>query len=340
MTRAGASASVSEREPCDPFEAMVGRSVAMDKLKELLRRVARTEATVLLEGESGVGKEEAARALHLASPRASHPMVVLDGNALPPTLIESELFGHERGSFTGAVSRVAGAFERAHGSTLFIDEIGELPLDLQPKLLRALESRVVRRIGSSGSTQVDIRVVAATNRDMAAEVRAGRFRKDLYYRLCMVKITVPPLRERLDDVPLIAERILAEQGGCPQEYLTPSAVHALTTHDWPGNVRELRNCVVRALMLGEPICVDRAQGEQEPVASGAHRFGDVDVNAPLAEARRQVVEEFERHYLGAQLEACAYNVSEVARRSRMDRMSIHRMMNRLGISLRRTRGSE
>ncbi|HLL24653.1 MAG TPA: sigma 54-interacting transcriptional regulator, partial [Kofleriaceae bacterium] len=202
-----------ELSDTDRFGSMIGRSVKMRELFARLEKLARSDATVLVTGETGVGKELVAEALHDHSPRAKGPFVVLDCGSIPPNLIESELFGHERGAFTGATSSYAGAFERAHGGTVFLDEIGELPLPMQPKLLRVLERKEVRRVGGSKTLEVDLRVVAATNRDLGVEVNRGRFREDLYYRLAVARVHVPPLRERKDDLPLLIEHILATTPG-------------------------------------------------------------------------------------------------------------------------------
>src|SRR5207245_7410418 len=198
------------------------------------------DLTVTLIGETGTGKDVVARAMHRESPRAKQAFVVFDCGAVAPNLIESELFGHEKGAFTGAVAERAGAFERAHGGTLFLDEVGELLLELQPKLLRALEHRAVRRVGGSEEIAVDVRIVAATNRNLEADVKAGKFREDLYFRLSVVTLQIPPLRERREDLPLLSRAILAQLGKADL-LVAPETMHVLESYDWPGNVRELRN---------------------------------------------------------------------------------------------------
>jgi DNA-binding NtrC family response regulator len=217
----------------------------------LVERLARTDVAVTFLGETGVGKEVLARALHTLSPRAKGPFVVFDCGAVAANLIESELLGHERGSFTGAVSAHAGAFERANGGTLLLDEIGELPLHLQPRLLRALESRKVRRVGGRHDRPLDVRVIAATNRDIRAEVAAGRFREDLFFRLAVAVVPIPSLRERREDLPELARSLLADLGR-PDLRMSEAASHMLNTHSWPGNVRELKSVLACALAFVEP----------------------------------------------------------------------------------------
>jgi DNA-binding NtrC family response regulator len=235
----------------DRFGSMMGRSVKMRELFARLEKLAKTDTTVLITGETGAGKELVAEALHDNSPRGQKdaPFVVLDCGSIPPNLIESELFGHERGAFTGATNNYAGAFERAHGGTVFLDEIGELPLAMQPKLLRVLERKEVRRVGGAKTIEVDVRIVAATNRDLGVEVNRGRFREDLYYRLAVARVHVPPLRERKDDLPLLIEHILATTPGGETASIAQETIDLMMKHDWPGNVRELRNVIERALIL-------------------------------------------------------------------------------------------
>jgi len=231
------------------FGGAVSVSPAMKAVFAMLVKLAPTDVSILVTGETGVGKDVLARAVHGASPRKSGPIVVFDSGAVSPSLIESELFGHERGAFTGAHEQRQGAFERADGGTLFLDEIGELPLDLQPRLLRALEQRQVRRIGGSEETTVDVRVIAATNRDLSAEVAAGRFRQDLYFRLSAAVVNVPPLRDRGDDLPVLIDNLIAEAGRDVK--VSPPAVAALRAYEWPGNIRELKNVLHTALAMVE-----------------------------------------------------------------------------------------
>jgi DNA-binding NtrC family response regulator len=313
----------------DDFFGIIGQSAAIRAMTARLERLAGSDATVLITGETGSGKELVAEALHRSGRRAQGPLVIVDCGSLPPTLIESELFGHERGSFTGATAQFKGAFERADGGTLFLDEIGELELDLQPKLLRAIESRTVRRVGGSRPIAIDVRLVAATNRDLAMEVQRGRFREDLYYRLAVVSLTVPPLRERLDDIPLLAVHLLREMGLDPASCLTVDSLAALQAHDWPGNVRELRNSLERAATLMEPVGPWAFAAGGAEADAGAR--GSIDLTEPLRVGKQRAIEAYERAYVTAMLEACDGNVSECARRAGMDRMSIHRILQRLGL---------
>jgi DNA-binding NtrC family response regulator len=241
----------------DDFEGLLGRSVAMRELFALLDRVAPTDAPVLIQGETGTGKERVARALHARSRRAGRPFAVFDCAAVPPTLIEAELFGHEKGAFTGATERRAGVFERADGGTVFLDELGEMTLELQPKLLRVLESNEIFRVGASKPTPIDARIVAATNRDLSARIDEGQFREDLYYRLAVVTVAIPPLRERRDDIPLLAshfarEHVFAGEKGSAPAPGWEAIFDFMTGYDWPGNVRELRNVVERAVIMSDP----------------------------------------------------------------------------------------
>jgi len=253
-------------------KASVGQSAAIQKVLETIAVVAPTRATVLVSGESGVGKELVALAVHQASPRSAGPYVALNCAALPDGLVESALFGHEKGAFTGATARTAGAFERASGGTLLLDEITEMKLELQAKLLRALQEQTFERVGGHASVKVDTRVVATTNRDVEAEVRAGRFRADLFYRLNVVAIRVPPLRERMEDVavmaPVLARRA-AERHGLPPPPITPEFVASLREREWPGNVRELANAIERAVILsnGQPLRLFEADRTPSPSAA-------------------------------------------------------------------------
>jgi transcriptional regulator with GAF, ATPase, and Fis domain len=314
------------------FGAMLGASAPMRRVYALLERAAPTTVPVLLLGESGTGKELAARALHAASPRASRPLEVVDCGGLPPTLIESELFGHERGAFTGAVGEREGAFERADGGTLFLDELGELPLELQPKLLRALGEGEVRRVGGRKAKKVDVRVVAATNRDLRREVNAGRFRADLYYRLAVITVSLPPLRERLDDlgviVPPMVEKIRRERRVPSQVAVDPALLQTLRSHDWPGNVRELRNYLEQYVVLQVAMPFERA--DVSAAATADELTAGLDA-LPLRAAKAELVERFERRYLARMLAESNGNVAEAARRAGVDRGTVFRAMRRNGM---------
>ncbi len=302
---------------------MVGGSVAMRALFAQLERVGPTEVTVLLQGETGTGKEEAAATLHQLGPRAEGPFVVVDCGAIPPNLLESHLFGHVRGAFTGAETGRAGAFEAADGGTVFLDEIGELPLDMQPKLLRVLEQREIRRVGETETRAVSVRVLAATHRDLRHEVGAGRFREDLYYRLAVIRLVLPPLRERPDDIPLLVSRFVDEMSLDRETELrlrSPAFLAELRRAAWPGNVRQLRNHLQRAAIFEEvPPLRPKAQASLHDL---------VEVDLPYAEARRRLVSHFERAYAERIIERHGGNVSAAARAAGIGRSYLHRLRGR------------
>jgi len=326
----------------DRFGDVLGRSPAMRELFGLLERVAQKDLTILLEGESGTGKERLAEAIHLTSPRAHKRFVVFDCAAVPASLMESELLGHERGAFTGADSKRIGRFEEAHGGTLFIDEIGELPLELQPKLLRVLEKREIRRVGGSQVIPVDVRIVAATNRDLVREVNRNTFREDLYYRLAVVRVRVPPLREREGDVPLLVEHFVRESLD-GDEAATKEAVASITdenwkrlmSHPWPGNVRELRNFIERTMAITGGVDVDSAPSSARPQNVAPTTVGPatlagaaIDLARPFIEAREELLAHFEKGYLEAQLSRHGGNISRAARAAGLDRMHFKRLLAR------------
>ncbi|MEZ4452987.1 MAG: sigma 54-interacting transcriptional regulator [Nannocystaceae bacterium] len=314
----------------DRFGPLLGRSPAMRRLFEVLTKIAPSDATVLLTGESGTGKEVAARAIHEASPRRDRPFVVVDCAGLPPSLIESELYGHVRGAFTGAARARDGAFASADGGTLLLDELGELPLELQTRLLGALERRQVQPIGADRPRAVDVRVIAATHRDLRKEVNRGAFRADLYFRLAVVQVHLPPLRERPEDVPVYVEAMLAEwaEAGASAP-IDAETLARLQSHPWPGNVRELRNTVERALLLGE---LSTPAGEPE---EGAHPSladaGAVDPAIPFKVAKAALIERFERAYVEAQLRACGDNISAATRAAGVDRVYMLRLLDKYGL---------
>jgi len=300
------------------FGRLAGVSWAMRGVFAVLERAAQTDSTVLIEGESGTGKEGAAHSLHDHSRRAAKPFVVIDCGAIPANLLESELFGHEKGAFTGATERRIGAFEAANGGTVFLDEIGELPTELQPKLLRVLEARELRRVGGTTVQKIDVRIVCATNRDLRAEVNAGRFRPDLYFRIAVLKVALPPLRARPDDLPILVDRIVASLDLPPERAARlrePVFIASLGRGAWPGNVRELRNYLERAAILED--------------LEGGGEEGEL---APYQEARDIVLGEFERRYVEQLLAAHKGNVSAAARASGIDRTYFHRLMRRHKLS--------
>jgi DNA-binding NtrC family response regulator len=303
--------------------SLVGEAPLALLLARRIERAARTEAPVLVNGESGTGKELVARALHDLSPRAAAPFVVVDCASIAPTLVQSELFGHEKGAFTGARERREGAFERAHGGTLFLDEIGELPAAVQPQLLGALSRGHVRRVGGEREIAIDVRVIAATHRDLRAAVNQGSFRADLLHRLAVVSLSTPPLRARPDDIPALVDHFLRGAGwaGRRAEIIDDDTLARWCEHPWPGNVRELKNATLAALAMREP-------PELEPaIASGA--FAELS-GRPFREARDEALARFERRYLEVLLESTRENVSEAARRAGIDRTHLHELLRRHG----------
>ncbi len=325
------------------FEELVSESPAMSDVVAVARRVAGADSSVLILGETGVGKERLARCLHRDSARSSRPFVPVSCGAIPEGLLESELFGHEQGAFTGAVRARRGHFEVAHGGTLFLDEIGELPFHLQVKLLRVLEDRQIQRLGSERPERVNVRIVAATNRNLEEEVEEGRFRADLFYRLAVVTLAIPPLRERREDIPLLLERYLAEFRrtlGRPVEGIDAEAMEALVRHGWPGNVRELINVLERAVLLtrGPRISLGDLPPSisgPSPRASSARRPLELPsgvFDAPIPQARRRVVEAFERTYLSRLLQESGGRVGETARRAGISERSLYDLMRRCGLA--------
>ncbi len=323
---ASTAVSAPDDEPVDSFGALAGTSTAMRKLFAFLEKVAASDINVLVEGESGTGKEVVASEIFQRGPRADKAFVIVDCGAISPNLVESELFGHVRGAFTGADRDRVGAFEAADGGTVFLDEIGELPLELQPKLLRTIEARAIRRVGETRARKVDVRVIAATNRDLHREVNRGRFREDLYFRLAVMTVHVPPLRDRIEDLPALVRSFLTALNVSPQdqrELFSPTVLADLAGHDWPGNVRELRNYVERSVVLQEALPASRrlpiqpATPEGEPV--------------PFKLAKDAVVDAFERSYLSALLDATGGNISKAARKGGMDRMYLHRLVQKHGL---------
>ncbi|MFO0755556.1 MAG: sigma 54-interacting transcriptional regulator [Byssovorax sp.] len=313
------------------FGDLYGGSAPMRRLYEILKRVAKSEADVLIEGESGTGKELVATELVRKSARAQKPLMIVDCGAISPNLIESELFGHVKGAFTGALRDRVGAFEAADGGTIFLDEIGELPLDMQPKLLRALANREIRRIGDGKQRKFDVRVIAATNRKLEREVNNGRFREDLYYRLSVVTLRVPPLRERLDDLSTLVMSFLSALGATDKLHLFgEDTIAEMARYDWPGNVRELRNYVERKVVLEGEGALSGIGAE--PVSSSAPAEPKAaDIELPFKDAKERVIDAFERSYLTALLTWADGNVSKAARKANLDRMYLHGLLQRHGL---------
>jgi len=313
--------------PDDRFGQILGTSSAMRRIFAALPRIARSESTVLLEGETGTGKGVLAAAIHGTSARSSRPLVVLDCTAIPPTLVESELFGHVRGAFTGAASDRAGAFEQANGGTIFIDEIGELPLEMQPKLLRALEERSVKRVGHNQRVSIDARVIAATNRDLRMEVNRGAFRADLYYRLNVVRLHIPALRERSGDIEQLARHFYSEL--VPDQEMPRELLEAFRRQAWPGNVRELRAAVERAVLLDDPalfaLLSEPPSGDEPSAAEGE------GTQVPFRIAKQRAADRWEKGYMRELLARAKGNVSEAARIARMDRSHLRTLLRKYGL---------
>jgi DNA-binding NtrC family response regulator len=318
------------------FENLIGAGPAMRKVFEMIQKVAETDLTVLVRGESGTGKELVAQALHQRSPRKSRPFVAVNCAAISRELVESELFGHEKGAFTGADAKRVGRFEAADGGTIFLDEIGDMPPETQAKVLRVLQERSLERVGSTKPVAVDVRVVAATHRDLEAEVKSGRFREDLYYRLRVVEIELPPLRERPEDIPALVDRFLvqvAERLGREKRRVSASALTSLARHPWPGNVRELRNVVEQAAVLaaGEGI-EEEDLGLASAMASSARDVASAAAHAAtFSDAKRRATEEFERDYLLRALRAHGGNISRTAEAIGMVRQSLQQKIRELGL---------
>ena len=306
-------------------DEMVGKSAILDQVRAEIAKVARTDAKVLVTGESGSGKELVARAIHKASARARGTFEKLNCAALPKDLVESELFGYEKGAFTGAMQMKRGRLEAADQGTLFLDEVGDMSLDTQAKFLRAIETGEIERLGSTRTIAVDTRIVAATNKDLQAEIAAGRFREDLFYRLNVVPIHLPPLRQRREDIPLLIEHFAAKlsaEHGRPPRRFTPDAVQRLSQYSWPGNVRELKNLVERILIMTEGETVSLAEVE-ETLPQGQDDEPPSEIKAARDKAERDTIL--------AMLKQCQWNVTEASRRLGMDRGYLHRKIRRYGL---------
>jgi DNA-binding NtrC family response regulator len=329
------------------LNGVIGKSEPMVRLSELVERVAPTDASVFITGESGTGKELIAHAVHKQSRRADGPFIAVNCAAFPDALLESELFGHEKGAFTGADDARRGLMEAASGGTFFLDEVSEMPLELQAKLLRVLQERRVRRVGGEEEIPIDIRVIAATNRDPDEMVGDGVLRHDLFFRLNVVPLRVPPLRDRRDDIPRLALHFLrhfAEQydrAGSEPLRLSSESMNALLRHSWPGNVRELQNLMERAVSLsapGEEISIGDLDGE---IPVGGTMRGEAyqvaDIAKPFHQAKEEAIETFERAYLKAILTEYDGNISQAAREAGIDRKTIHRLLNKYGLRVRTDR---
>ncbi|HEY5923849.1 MAG TPA: sigma-54 dependent transcriptional regulator [Kofleriaceae bacterium] len=315
----------------ESWDRALGRSPAMRRIFELLPRIAASNSTVLLEGETGTGKGLIAEALHRNSPRADGPLVVVDCGSIPPTLIESELFGHEKGAFTGANTARAGAFEAAQDGTVFLDEIGELALDMQPKLLRALEERTVKRLGSVHAVPLQVRVIAATNRDLREEINKGTFRSDLYYRLNTVKIRIPPLRERPEDIPMLVSHFYGQFVGNETAEPSPALLSSLCRQSWPGNVRELRSAVERAVLLGDLELWNEINAPGAQPSSGAEPRDVFDPALSFRAAKDRAVARWEKWFVDELTRRHTGNLSRAARAARMDRNHLRELLQKHGV---------
>ncbi|MEM6790385.1 MAG: sigma 54-interacting transcriptional regulator [Myxococcota bacterium] len=327
----GGGVSIELHQGAPPIE-MVGETAAMRRLMAQITKAAPSGVPTLLTGESGTGKEVVARVVHALGERPEGPFVTVDCGAFAPNLVASELFGHERGAFTGADRRHVGAFERADGGVLFLDEIGELPIELQPQLLGVLERQRFRRLGGQEEVSVDVRVVSATNRDLRQEVNQGRFRLDLYYRLAVVELRLPPLRERPEDIPALVEHFVRECGhaGPVEDVIDGEMMRVLLKHPWPGNVRELRNWVEATMAMGE--ASELRAGRLGPEESAApEAVSPRLLGLPYKEARAMVLEAFEQRYLEHLIQNSEGNVSRAARDARMDRSYLIKLLQRHGL---------
>jgi DNA-binding NtrC family response regulator len=321
--------------PRESFGGLVGRSIAMRELFATLERIASTELSIVIHGETGTGKEEVARAVHASSKRRDRPLVVIDATSLPETLAESLLFGHERGAFTGATERREGFFEAANGGTVFIDEVGELSGALQAKFLRVLERHEIVRVGGHQPVKVDVRIVAATHRDLRNEIDGRRFRDDLYFRLAQIRVRLPPLRDRLEDLDILCQRLLEgiAEGDTRRVAVDPEALAHLATLSWPGNVRELRNVLARAvaLMSGDVVRRSDVAGEGDGFRGTREERTVLDVAGLFAEAKQRAIERFESAYLAALMRRTEGNLSRASRESGVVRHHLRELLRKRGL---------
>ncbi|MFO0754072.1 MAG: sigma-54 dependent transcriptional regulator [Thermodesulfovibrionales bacterium] len=325
---------LKEQLKSDALQEIIGKSHAMQEICGVIQRVSETDANILITGESGTGKEMVAKAIHERSARRPGPFVAIDCAALPENLLESELFGYEKGAFTGAASSRQGLFEIAHGGTLFLDEIGEIPLSMQAKLLRSVQERQVKRIGSNALIQIDVRILSATNRDLRKGVQEKTFREDLFYRLNVIHIKVPPLRERAGDIPVLASHFLhkfAEVNNKNVTGISAEAMEVLENYTWPGNVRELQNIIERAVVLSDS---DRINvGDLPRELSLAPSLPASTDNLEYREAKERWLAAFERTYLRTLLKITSGNISKAALKAGIDRKTIHRLIRRYGLDI-------
>ena len=316
------------------FDKIIGRSLPMLQVFETIKKVAKSEANILIVGETGTGKELIARSLHVNSRRTSKPFIPVDCASLPENLLESELFGHEKGAFTGAQATRPGLFEFASGGTIFLDEVGDIGMNLQAKLLRVLQEREVRRVGSNRTIEVDVRVISATNRDLAQAVAKGEFREDLYYRLNVISVPLPPLRDRKGDIPLIAHHYIgkyAASSGKEVKGIVPETMQLLEEYRWPGNVRELQNVIERAVVLTEHELL-RPEDLPEHIQTRAGIVSPISpTDLPLKRAKEEWAASFEREYLVQLLKRHDGNISQAAKSAGVDRKTIHRLLKKYGI---------
>ncbi|HEU5201269.1 MAG TPA: sigma-54 dependent transcriptional regulator [Nitrospira sp.] len=326
---------------------LVGQSPAMQQLRQLIDTAGPTNSRVLIGGENGTGKELVARAIHLQSARADRPFVAVNCAAIPETLIESELFGHEKGSFSGATSMKRGQFEQADGGTLFLDEIGDMSLSTQAKVLRALQEQQFTRVGGTKLLKVDVRVLAASNKDLMKEIEKGAFREDLYYRLNVVPIVVPPLRERREDIPLLIRHFMklhTEEQGLRVKEITPEAMNVFQQYEWPGNIRELRNLIERLMIMVAGPVIDTAQANMslQVKASGAATIGGIAAAAPAVnplftqpfDSLRDARNAFEKEYIARKLREHHWNISRTAEELKIERSHLHRKIKLLDVEMR------
>ncbi|MGE0323904.1 MAG: sigma 54-interacting transcriptional regulator [Polyangiaceae bacterium] len=330
--RESADSGVEQIPETPSFGELYGESAIMRQVFGMLERAANSDATVLLEGESGTGKELAATELYHRGPRAHAPFLVVDCSSISPSVIESELFGHAKGAFTGADRQRVGAFEAATGGTIFLDEIGEMPLDMQPKLLRALEAKEIRRVGENEARRINVRVIAATNRNLEREVNRGRFREDLYFRLSVVAIRIPPLRKRIEDLDILIRALLQTLNAHEAEHLFNESVRAeMAKHDWPGNVRELRNYVERAIVMDVAGPASQRRQSTLPPDMTAQQLVQgtlANIEVPFKSGKEQLTAEYEKAYLKELMTWAEGNVSKAARKAQLDRMYLHRLLQR------------